>query len=114
MLKCPQDKQFFVLVRTEQMETVSVFFAKLKKKFVFVLVFRNCLETNQNKKSVLQNKPKLKINTLLFNGHRCGNGRGKGHRNIYDLFVLVFFAKLNKKNLVVSVFQNHFETNRNL
>jgi hypothetical protein len=42
-------------------------------------VLRNRFETNRNKKSAFQNKPTLKINTLLSNGH----GRGHGHGHVY-------------------------------
>jgi hypothetical protein len=96
MLECSQDKQFFVLVQTETNGNCFSLYRETEKNLCLFW----CFATNQNKKSVLQNKPKLKINTLLFNGHGCGNGhgRGKGHRNRHDLFVLVFFAKL-KKNI---------------
>jgi hypothetical protein len=50
-------------------------FRETKKIVRFVSVLRNRFETNRNKKSAFQNKPKLKINTLLCNG----NGRENVH-----------------------------------
>ncbi len=69
-------QDFLVSVRAETIETrsVLVFFAKLNKIW-FVSVFLNRFKTNRNKKSTLGNKPILKINTLLLNGHERGHGQ---------------------------------------
>jgi hypothetical protein len=55
-----------------------------------ILVLFRCFETNRNKKSVFRNKPKLKINTVLCNGH--------GHWSGHD-FLFRFEPKRTKLDL---------------
>ncbi len=61
----------FVSVLTETNQnlicfgSVSAFFVALKNNSWFIMVFRNHFQLNQKKKLAFQNKPKLKINTLL-------------------------------------------------
>jgi hypothetical protein len=69
-LGCPQNKKFFVSVRTKTNRNSicfgSVCLFRETKKIIFrlVSVFRNCFGTNRNKKSAFRNKLKRKINTL--------------------------------------------------
>jgi hypothetical protein len=71
---------FGAQVALRALETNIFFFGLNKNKpKLHLFWFCFCFETNQNKKSVFQNKPELMNNTLLCNGHVQRHGHNHGH-----------------------------------
>jgi hypothetical protein len=96
--------RFFVSVRTETNRNSMCFGSVL-------VFFAVCFETNQNKNSVFRNKPKLKINTFLCNGH--GRGHGQGYFSIVSVcfgwsFGVSVISKNRNKRLVSDSVETSF------
>jgi hypothetical protein len=86
------------------------YFSQALNKFsVCFVVSEPFRKMNRNKKSAFQNKPKLEINTLLYNGHGRGHGHGHGLFYFVSFFRMVFecFAYIETPKQDVSVFKRN-------